>query len=306
MDPRAHSSRMLRSKLNATGKEQDCLGMTPLHILACSTGHDLRLYQLLIEKYPEHLIAKDRWSDVPLLYVFWSHAPREVFVLLIERLKTLFPDHVLDWLRMVETLSRAHVPLLCIQNMLEMQQMAFPNQDINWQEVLTEWATQDAISIFFDPDHNVICDEMFRCLLKFSIFKRLNLLGVEKWRKEIDSLVDTFPSIYLIRERTICLKILYSKLASYEQLKDAASLLELALWKAKIGESMPNNDRQGEKSCQKRARIDVPSHRNQCRINSGAEIVVPSVLPLLLPATDEGTADEGSTEEGSSDEGIDA
>jgi hypothetical protein len=29
----------LRSKLNPTGSQQDCLGMTPLHILACSSVH---------------------------------------------------------------------------------------------------------------------------------------------------------------------------------------------------------------------------------------------------------------------------
>lgn len=52
IDPRAKQSKTLRSKLNATGNQTDCLGMTPLHILACSARHDVRLHQLIIEKYP--------------------------------------------------------------------------------------------------------------------------------------------------------------------------------------------------------------------------------------------------------------
>ena len=57
----------LRSKLDPTGNQQDCLGMTPLHILACSSVHDLELYHLIVEKYPTNLITVDRWGALPLL-----------------------------------------------------------------------------------------------------------------------------------------------------------------------------------------------------------------------------------------------
>lgn len=53
---------------NPTGLQQDCLGMTPLHILTCSTVHSLELYQLMIDEYPENLIIKDEWGALPLLY----------------------------------------------------------------------------------------------------------------------------------------------------------------------------------------------------------------------------------------------
>ena len=66
--------------------------------------------------------------------------------------------------------------------------------------------------------------------------------------------------------------MVYAKVVSYEHLKEATSLLELSLWKAKIDQSMPNDRREG--------RI---TYRNQCHINSGAEIVVPNVLPYLFP-----------------------
>ena len=41
INSRSGQSRKLRSKLDPTGNQQDCLGMTPLHILTCSSVHDL-------------------------------------------------------------------------------------------------------------------------------------------------------------------------------------------------------------------------------------------------------------------------
>ena len=71
---RSGQRRSLRSILDPTGTQQDCLGMTPLHILACSTVDDLSLYQLLIEKYPEGLITEDRFGALPLLYIYCGDA----------------------------------------------------------------------------------------------------------------------------------------------------------------------------------------------------------------------------------------
>jgi hypothetical protein len=55
-----------------TGNQQDCLGMTPLHILTCSSVHDLELYRVIVEKYPTNLITEDSWGALPLLYAFWG------------------------------------------------------------------------------------------------------------------------------------------------------------------------------------------------------------------------------------------
>ena len=43
----------LRSNLLPTGNQQDCLGMTPLHILACSSVHDMEVYHLLLRSTPQ-------------------------------------------------------------------------------------------------------------------------------------------------------------------------------------------------------------------------------------------------------------
>ena len=46
------------SLTNKTSKDQDFMGMTPLHILACSTKQDLGMYQLLVGHRPEYLSRK--------------------------------------------------------------------------------------------------------------------------------------------------------------------------------------------------------------------------------------------------------
>ena len=75
LDMRSCRRRMLWSKSDQTGKKQDCLGMTPLHILACSSVQNLELYKVLVAKYPENLIVKDRWGAIPLLYAVLRNAP---------------------------------------------------------------------------------------------------------------------------------------------------------------------------------------------------------------------------------------
>ena len=41
---------------------QDCLGMTPLHILSCSGNHDIDLYKFYVGKCPDDLITEDKWG----------------------------------------------------------------------------------------------------------------------------------------------------------------------------------------------------------------------------------------------------
>ena len=59
------------------------------------------------------------------------------------------------------------------------------------------------------------------------------------------------------------------------------TLLELALWKAKLlyGEGKCNLEEEGKKS--KKAKIDVDSARKEHRVTCGANIVIKNVLPFL-------------------------
>ena len=60
---------VLRSQLDPTSNNQDCLGMTPLHILACSSVHDLEVYCVIVEMYPANLITEDRWDATTALCI---------------------------------------------------------------------------------------------------------------------------------------------------------------------------------------------------------------------------------------------
>ena len=116
INTRSCQRRALRVKLDPTGNQQDCLGMTPLHILTCSSVHDLELYRLIVEKYPTNLITEDRWGALPLLYAFWGSAPAEIIQFLLECYQSLYPKHVFNWTMMVKTIGRTDTPKERIEN----------------------------------------------------------------------------------------------------------------------------------------------------------------------------------------------
>jgi hypothetical protein len=115
---RSGQRRTLRSRLNPTGNQQDCLGMTPLHILACSSVHNLEMYRLIVENYPANLITEDRWGALPLLYAFWGAVPAEIIDFLLESYQSLYPGHLFNWNLMVETMGRTDTPKESIENLL--------------------------------------------------------------------------------------------------------------------------------------------------------------------------------------------
>ena len=67
----------------------------------------------------------------------------------------------------------------------------------------------------------------------------------------------------------------------YHQLKDATSLLELALWQSKTDESIliMQCNNVGQKRKTKDHTIDV---KRQCRISCGASVIIPNVLSYLI------------------------
>ena len=75
-----------------------------------------------------------------------------------------------------------------------------------------------------------------------------------------------------------------SKLVTYEreypQLKEISSLLELALWKNKCHESVMRQSAGTGKSSFDQ--MEDNTAKGQCRINCGADIIIPNVLPYLI------------------------
>ena len=56
----------------------DCLGMTPLHVLAALEMHDLRLYRCIIETCPDALTTKDKWGEISLTYILIPQPPIKI------------------------------------------------------------------------------------------------------------------------------------------------------------------------------------------------------------------------------------
>ena len=223
--------RSLRMMLDTSGNEQDCLGMTPLHILACSSVQNLELYRVLIEKYPVNLITKDEWGALPLLYAVWGSAPNEVVQLLVESYLTIYPDYELNWTLMVGTLGEAGASPDVLRNLIDLQQASFPGNTIDWGTVLEKECRPFLYS-----------DETFRFILKCSISTRVGLIGLKQWRDDMMNDIDNMPlwgSIYRgDHPRAHIITAVQNKLAHYEteyhKLKEATTGIELALWKNKM------------------------------------------------------------------------
>ena len=199
----------------------------------------------------------------------------------MESYKSIYPEHVFDWGGMILTLAKRNVPLANIQTLVNTQQNSFPDQHYDMQSAVMELATHATSRTTLNRPTSSI--ETFRYLLHVSVTKRLDSLNVRRWRIELEKCVNEFPDKPSLREEEA--RAVFAKLETYESLKEGTSVLELALWKAKIDEmDSTNNYSTGLVQCNKRARVDNEvSYKDQCRINCGADVVVRNVLHYLLP-----------------------
>jgi hypothetical protein len=257
------------NELDPTGNQQDCLGMTPLHILACSSEHNLEVYRLIVETYPANLITVDRWGAVPLLYAFWGGAPFEVIEFLLDSYHSLYPDNVLNWTMMVETMGQCHTPKVNIESLLCAKQMHFSEQPLDWEYLLTQFASSS--SRF---KNEVLFQEQMRFLFMGGMSVRVEALAFEVWRDYVTNMISTANFKCSFDNRSI-LHGIHSKLAHFEveltKLKEVTTILELALWKTKITEN---------------GHQDMATHyanvRSQDRVTCGADVVIGHVLPFLI------------------------
>jgi hypothetical protein len=267
----------LRSKLDPTGNNQDCLGMTPLHILACSSVHDLELYRVIVEKYPTNLITEDRWGALPLLYAFWGAAPAEIIQFLLERYQTLYPDYEFNWTMMVETMGRCETPEERIDNLLHVRQLHFPCQPIDWEYLLNEFVKPSDFSL-----RVALFQERMHFLFRRGMSFRVEGLAFRVWRDHIENMMDTV-NFKWNGDNSDILRSIRDKIAHYEgklpKLKEATTTLEIALWKTRLGE---NGCKRGTTHRLKKYKSDEPDIRRQCRVTCGAAVIIGHVLPFLV------------------------
>jgi len=80
--------------------------------------------------------------------------------------------------------------------------------------------------------------------------------------------------------RSVLRKIEHYKAEHRVLLKEATTLLELAIWKAKLDEKEEEEEDSPERRA-KKAKIDVDCMRKEKRITSGADLIIKNVLPFL-------------------------
>jgi hypothetical protein len=272
--------RTLCCKLDPTGNQQDCLGMTPLHILACSSVHDIELYRLIVEKYPTNLITEDRWGALPLLYAFWGAAPNEIIYFLLESYHALYPGYEFNWTMMVETMGRTDTPKENIERVLHVRLMHFHDQSIDWEYLLDKFASPSTVTFSGLP-----FQQRMQFLFMCGMSERVGALPFKVWRDHITSMIHT-ADFKWSRDNSVILRSIRNKLIHFEdelpKLKEATILLELALWKIKMNEKKSHQDI--ATPSQKKMKSDESSIRQQCCLTCGADVVICHVLQFLITA----------------------
>ncbi|KAL9189878.1 hypothetical protein ACHAXT_009553 [Thalassiosira profunda] len=267
------------------GDGRCCLGMTALHILACSTVQHLPLYHAVVGGHPQSLCMADNWGDVPLFYAIWGDAPSEIVHYLAKSTSGLYPNYQLDWSEMLKTLAWSHAPLKTMQSLLRVKEEYFPEQSINWgtlDEATWQFEEGTVLGDLLEAGPDFMMDEAPRLdalcfLVKRSIAGRLDSIPLV-WKNGIEADIDRFSSKFGGNaenhgngHRRDFVPVILDKLCKMEkelcELKESAAALELALWSARIDtvEGVPGSDT-----------------RKQCRVTCGAEVVVPNVMSYIL------------------------
>jgi hypothetical protein len=209
--------------------------MTPLHILACSSVHNIELYRIIVEKYPANLITEDRWGALPLLYAFWGAAPSEIITFLFESYTSLYPGQIFNWTMMVETMGRCDTPKESIENLLHVKQMHFPEQPIDWDHLLDKFARPS--QFLFRTTFIERMQFLFMCCMS----DRVEALAFQVWRDCVTNMIHTAVFVY-DGDNTIMLRRIQAKNAYFEakyyKLKEITTTLELALWKLSMKEKI--------------------------------------------------------------------
>jgi hypothetical protein len=205
--------------------------MTPLHILACSSVHDLELYRVIVENYPTNLITKDRWGALPLLYAFWGAAPTEIMEFLLGSYQSLYPDHEFDWTMMVETMGRCDALKDSIENLLRVKQMHFPEQPLDWGYLLDEFASN--VHISFQSTFKQRMQFLTMCGMSTNV----ESLPFKVWRDYITNAIYSVEFLWSDnKDNSVILRKIQAKIAHFEnelpRLKEITTILELALWKS--------------------------------------------------------------------------
>jgi hypothetical protein len=135
------------------------------------------------------------------------------------------------------------------------------------------------------------CDNIKQVDIVGGIHQTVSSLLLDSWRNEMTDEIDRinrdlpntdYETTAVIQRwmEAVLERIDHYKAEHYALLKEFTTLLELALWKAKLDESQDERSL-GSDQPVKKAKIDMNAVRQEKRITSGANIVIRNVLPFL-------------------------
>ena len=168
-------------------------------------------------------------------------------------------------------------------------------QPLNWEYLLDKFAEPSNCTFPGVPFH-----DRMRFLFTCGMSDRVEALAFKLWRDYVTNMIHT-ASFGRGRDNSSILRSIHNKLTHFEdeipKLKEATTILELALWKIKMS----------EKGCQDRAtqsqkkmKAEESNVRSQNRVTCGADVVIGHVLPYLINTGDgdsfsyESDIDDGS------------
>jgi len=137
------------------------------------------------------------------------------------------------------------------------------------------------------------CNNLSQIDLVGGIHKTVSSLALDSWRREMNHEIDrinqvlpntrTYEKTIVIQQwmETVIRMIEDYKNEHYILLKECTTLLELALWRAKLDQEFGEAYHENESKTANKAKIDVKAARQERRITSGASIVIKNVLPFL-------------------------
>jgi hypothetical protein len=160
---------------------QDCLGMTPIHILLCSgADHDIRVIQYMIEECPDALLIQDKWGEVPLDYALLREASSlAVIDLLFATHSKRWEALPFDFGNMIQRLARLGKPAQFVRDVIWVQRTHFPSLVVDWQHIVAQLLSPETITR--------IPNGSFRFFVEASLsVRRYNCMN-EDHRSEVDA-----------------------------------------------------------------------------------------------------------------------
>ena len=174
------------------------------------------------------------------------------------------------------------MPKESIENLLCVKQMHFTEQPINWEYLLDKFAQPSDI-----PFSGAPFQERMQFLFMCGMSNLVEALAFKVWRDCITNMIHTADYKWR-RDNSVILSEIREKLAHFEdempRLKEATTILELALWKNRINE---NNNQHTTIDRRKKIKTGDASIRRQCRVTCGADVIIGHVLPYLISTGDD-------------------